>query len=48
MIKQIKIRKKPYLIIITKFGNDYYHYHLNDLSTRNKFCDIGAWYIKYK
>jgi len=48
MIKQIKVRENPTLIIITKFENGYYHYHLNDLSTKNKQCDVGCWHIKYK
>lgn len=48
--KIIKIRKNPTIILITKFHNEntYYQYHLTDLSTKNKICDIGCWRIKYK
>lgn len=50
MINQIKIRKKPSVIVVTKFHNDenYYHYHLTDLQICNKRYDIGCWHIKYK
>ena len=48
MITIVPIRKNPLIIIITIFENRYYHYHLNDLSTKNKQCDIGVWKIKYK
>lgn len=50
MIKIIPIRKNPTIILITKFNNEntYYQYHLTDLSTKNKNCDIGCWRIKYK
>jgi len=44
----IRIRKNPTIIIITVFENIYHQYHLNDLSTKNKNCDIGCWRIKYK
>lgn len=47
-IKIIPIRKEPKLIIITYFDNIQYQYHLNDLSTKNKVCDIGCWIIKPK
>lgn len=48
MISIIPIREKPKFIVITRFGNDYFHYHLNDLTTTNKYCDIGFWRIIYK
>lgn len=48
MINIIPIRNKPIIIIVTKFYDNYYHYHLNDLTTKNKHCDIGCWKIKYK
>lgn len=50
MIKVIPIRKKPTIILITKFSNEnvYYHYHLLDIIKINKYCDIGCWHVKYK
>ena len=48
MIKAIPIREEPLFIVVTVFDKDYYHYHLNDLSSVNKNCDIGVWKIKYK
>lgn len=48
MINIIPIRKKPLFIIITFFEIKQYQYWLNDLSTKNKQCDIGVWNIKYK
>jgi len=46
--KIIPIRKNFSLIIVTKFDDEYYHYYLNDLSTKNKQCGIGVWKIKLK
>ena len=48
MITIVPIRKNPLVIIITVFKDGYYHYYLNDLSTKNKYCDIGVWRVKYK
>lgn len=48
LIKIVPISKKPNFIIICKFSQSYFHYHLNDLSTKNKQSDIGVWKIKYK
>lgn len=46
--KVIPIRSQPTFIIVTVFETIYYQYHLTDLSTKNKICDIGCWHIKYK
>lgn len=48
MIKIVPIQKKPLFIVITVFQEGNYQYHLNDLSTINKYCDVGCWHIKYK
>lgn len=47
-IKVVPIKKNAKFIVITKFGDHYLHYHLDDLSTVNKYSDIGVWNIKYK
>ena len=44
----IPIRKKPAVIVVTKFETGYVNYHLHDLTTVNKHVDIGVWRIKYK
>ncbi len=54
-VKVIPIKQNPKFIIVSKFEKGivntwdvYYHYHLNDLSTKNKYSDVGCWHIKYK
>ena len=48
-ITNIPIVKKPNFIVVTTHdGISYVYYHLDDLSTLNKNCDIGFWHIKYK
>jgi len=44
----IRISKKPIFIIVTFFKDNYIHYHLDNLKTKNRYCDIGVWNIKYK
>jgi hypothetical protein len=47
-VKQIRISKKPNFIIVTNSQTTVYNYHLDNLKTKNKQCDSGAWKIKYK
>ena len=44
----IRISKKPAFIIVTYFEDTYIYYHLDNLKTKNIYCDIGVWNIKYK
>ena len=46
-IKVIPIARKPNFIIVTRFGESFFLYHLDDLSTINKHSDVGVWKIKY-
>jgi hypothetical protein len=45
--KQIRISKKPNIILITKFETGYYHYHMDKKPHTNP-TDVGMWKIKYK
>ncbi len=48
MASIIRISKKPAFIIVTCFKDDYIYYYLDNLKTKNIYCDIGVWNIKYK
>jgi len=48
MINIVRVSKKPFYIIISKFEDNYFQYHLDNLKTKNKHCDVGCWNIKYK
>jgi hypothetical protein len=48
MIKQIQISKRHNFIIVTRFGEEVLHYHMDNLDTVNRNCDIGIWRVKYK
>ena len=48
MTKNIKIVNEPKYIIVSKFESGYVHYHMNNLNTVNKHCDIGVWRVKQK
>lgn len=48
IIKNIKISKKANFIIVCKFMQNYFLYHLDNLDTKNKQTDLGVWKIKYK
>jgi hypothetical protein len=46
IIKIVRISENPKFIIVSQFVDIHFHYHMADLSTRNKMCDIGFWRIK--
>ena len=47
-VKNIRITDNAKYVILTKHGNNYYHYFIDKLDTVNRYCDVGAFRVKAK